>query len=188
MPINNQQPNPFVYPTQGQSMNYGATNPPVMPQPQFTQQQQAPMNFSSQPGLSIIQIINDDAVNTYPVASGNTVLFVNFNTNRMCFKSTNVNGVPMAPRWASFTYDEQISQNFSQQNQNAQNGVSREEFDELKAMLAQALSTSQQAQQMQYSPRANYAEEIDDFNRNSRSNGKRGNRNDKPTGASANNG
>lgn len=188
MPINTPMPAPYSYQMPGAGFQAQPMPQPIQTQqPQMFQQQP---NMVSQPGLSVISITDDQVPNNYPVASGNTVLFVNFNTNRMCFKSTNQNGVPMALRWATFTYDEtqQQAQNFQMQNQNPQDSVSRQEFDELKAMLAQALSTSQQAQQMQYSPRANYAEEIDDFNRNSRSNGKRGNRNDKPAGASANNG
>jgi hypothetical protein len=154
-----------------------------MPQPIQTQQpqmfQQQP-NMVSQPGLSVISITDDQVPNNYPVASGNTVLFVNFNTNRMCFKSTNQNGVPMALRWATFTYDEtqQQAQNFQMQNQNPQDSVSRQEFDELKAMLAQALAVPNQDQQ-QFTSQQAYQQ---------RKYGKRGNRNDGSANAPADNG
>lgn len=141
---------------------------------QYFNNQPNQMNFSSQPGLSIVSINSDDVAHNYPVASGNTVLLVNFNTNRMCFKSTNANGVPMAPRWATFTYDEPAPQQSQVTNQNSNNSVSREEFEDLKAMLAQALSE-----------RTNYAEEPGNRNKY---NGKRGGRNDGSAGAPANNG
>lgn len=149
------------------------------PQNQFMPQPQMPMNVASQPGLSIVSVNSDDQITNYPVASGNTVLFVNFNTNRMCFKSTNVNGVPMALRWAAFTYDEQNgAQNFQPTNQNESKSVSREEFNELKDILAQTLALTQtvvSSRNQDDQPRYNQ-------------NGKRGMRNDGSKNPSANDG
>lgn len=69
-------------------------------------------------------------------------MFVNFNTNRLCFKSTNVNGVTMPPQWASFTYD-QVQNNFQQVNQNGGQMVTRQEFDELRNMMQETLNAIQ---------------------------------------------
>ena len=120
MPINSPMPAPYSYQMPGAGFQAQPMPQPIQTQqPQMFQQQP---NMVSQPGLSVISITDDQVPNNYPVASGNTVLFVNFNTNRMCFKSTNQNGVPMALRWATFTYDEtqQQAQNFQMQNQNPQ--------------------------------------------------------------------
>lgn len=178
MPITSSMPAPYTYQMPGAGFQ-------AQPMPQSIQTQQPQMfqqqpNMVSQPGLSVISITDDQVPNNYPVASGNTVLFVNFNTNRMCFKSTNQNGVPMALRWATFTYDEtqQPAQNFQMQNQNPQDSVSRQEFDELKAMLAQALAVPNQDQQ-QFTPQQAYQQ---------RKYGKRGNRNDGSANAPADNG
>ena len=178
MPINTPMPAPYSYQMPGAGFQAQPMPQPIQAtQPQMFQQQP---NMVSQPGLSAISITDDQVPNNYPVASGNTVLFVNFNTNRMCFKSTNQNGVPMALRWATFTYDEtqQQAQNFQIQNQNPQDSVSRQEFDELKAMLAQALAVPNQDQQ-QFTPQQAYQQ---------RKYGKRGNRNDGSANAPADNG
>jgi hypothetical protein len=171
-------PAPYSYQMPGAGFQAQPIPQPIQAtQPQMFQQQP---NMVSQPGLSVISITDDQVPNNYPVASGNTVLFVNFNTNRMCFKSTNQNGVPMALRWATFTYDEtqQQAQNFQMQNQNPQDSVSRQEFDELKAMLAQALAVPNQDQQ-QFTSQQAYQQ---------RKYGKRGNRNDGSANATADNG
>lgn len=176
MPINTPMPAPYSYQMPGAGFQAQPMPQPIQAtQPQMFQQQP---NMVSQPGLSVISITDDQVPNNYPVASGNTVLFVNFNTNRMCFKSTNQNGVPMALRWATFTYDEtqQQAQNFQMQNQNPQDSVSRQEFDELKAMLAQALAPNQD---QQFTPQQAYQQ---------RKYGKRGNRNDGSANAPADNG
>lgn len=178
MPINTPMPAPYSYQMPGAGFQAQPMPQPIQAtQPQMFQQQP---NMVSQPGLSVISITDDQVPNNYPVASGNTVLFVNFNTNRMCFKSTNQNGVPMALRWAIFTYDEtqQQAQNFQMQNQNPQDSVSRQEFDELKAMLAQALAVPNQDQQ-QLTPQQAYQQ---------RKYGKRGNRNDGSANTPADNG
>lgn len=180
--------NPYVSGAQAQMPYTGAQ---VQPQP-MVQQYFIPQNqtasYTTQQGLTIIPMNNDNLVDTYPVSPGNTVAFVNFNTNRMCFKSTNVNGIYMPPRWGTIVYDEQENQpqqqvqqtqNQPTQNQNEQNLVTREEFDELKSMLSEALSNSQsQAVNNQH-----YEQR-----QNSRYNGKRGNRNDEPRSTPTNNG
>lgn len=152
MAINQAPVYPYSNQTAGIGFNYGGQQPfqsNFGTNPQMNQMGQ--MNVSSQPGLSIVSVTSDDQITNYPVASGNTVAFVNFNTNRLCFKSTNQNGVPMQLRWATFTYDEtatnQTQQNY---NQNGQTSVSREEFDELRTMMAQTMSMIQQQNDRSY--------------------------------------
>lgn len=101
------------------------------------------MNNLSRPGLSVVPIDADEQITNYPVASGNTVLFINFNTNRLCFKSTNANGVPMPPQWGSFSYDQMQVSPQQTNNQNGYQFVSRDEFDELKSMMQQTLNAVQ---------------------------------------------
>ena len=152
MAINQGPVYPYSNQTAGVGFNYGGQQPfqsNFGTNPQMNQMGQ--MNASSQPGLSIVSVTSDDQIMNYPVASGNTVAFVNFNSNRLCFKSTNANGVPMQLRWATFTYDEQPSQQQMQNsNQNGQTGVSREEFEELKAMMAQTMGMIQQQNDRSY--------------------------------------
>lgn len=152
MAINQAPVYPYSNQTAGIGFNYGGQQPfqsNFGSNPQMNQMGQ--MNVSSQPGLSIVSVTSDDQITNYPVASGNTVVFVNFNTNRLCFKSTNQNCVPMQPRWATFTYDEtatnQTQQNY---NQNGQTSVSREEFDELRTMMTQTMSMIQQQNDRSY--------------------------------------
>ena len=199
--INQQgQFNPYPYGGASQVQNYG---PQFSPQPQPQQLQPQPMvqqyfipqpqpqvqpsTYMPQSGISMIPVNSDDQVINHPVVTGNTVLFVNFNTNRMCFKTANTNGTPFSYRWATIIYDDQENQ-AQQQTQNVQqnqndvnvgassNGVSREEFEELKSMLAVALSNNQQNNGVNNEPR-----------QNSRYNGKRGNRNDESRAVPANN-
>lgn len=125
---------------------YGAQQPGFVGQTygNFTNQtysSQPMMNTASRPGLSVVSIDSDEQVTNHPVAAGNTVMFVNFNTNRLCFKTTNQNAVPMPLQWASFVYDQPVT-NYPQ-NQNGGQNVSREEFDELKAMLQRTLDAVQ---------------------------------------------
>lgn len=152
MAINQTPVYPYSNQTAGVGFNYGGQQPfqsNFGTNPQMNQMGQ--MNASSQPGLSIVSVTSDEQIMNYPVASGNTVAFVNFNTNRLCFKSTNPNGVPMQLRWATFTYDEtamnQTQQNY---NQNGQSSVTREEFDELRSMMAQTMSMIQQQNDRSY--------------------------------------
>lgn len=167
-------PNGNAYQQPFQTNNYGAA-------PNFMGQtygnwngqnygQQAGMNNLSRPGLSVVPIDTDDQISNYPVASGNTVLFINFNTNRICFKSTNANGVTMPLQWGSFAYDQPQT---VQQNQTIQNGtqtVSREEFDELKAMMQQTLNA---VQNQNYKQKQRYDKQKGGF------------KNDRPDGISA---
>ena len=143
MPMNPNQFNAYA--------NYPGTSPAQFQM--STQNQTAAMpqfgggSFGQQSGLSIAQITDDSQVTSYPVAAGNTVLLINFMTQKFFLKSTNVNGVPMPVQAAEWNYVQQPST--AQKIQNEQGSVSRSEFDELKAMLAQVLS-NQQARNQKY--------------------------------------
>ena len=104
---------------------------------------QSSMNNLSRPGLSVVPIDADEQISNYPVASGNTVLFINFNTGRLCFKSTNANGVLMPLQWGSFSYDQPQTNQSQQTNQNTSQFVSRDEFDELRNMMQRTLDAVQ---------------------------------------------
>ena len=71
-------------------------------------------------------LVNGDAgANAYPVASGNTVLLMDFNSNKFWLKSTNANGIPQPLRCFDFKEEIQEIQNGSG------NGVTRDEFNVL---------------------------------------------------------
>ena len=71
-------------------------------------------------------LVNGDAgANAYPVASGNTVLLMDFNSNKFWLKSTNENGIPQPLRCFDFKEEIQEIQNGSG------NGVTRDEFNVL---------------------------------------------------------
>lgn len=136
MPINPNQFNAYAnYPGQQNLMQ------PQAPMQQTNMPQFGTTNFAQQSGLSIAQINDDSQVNSYPVAAGNTVLLINFMTQKFFLKSTNVNGVPMPVQAAEWNYVQQ--QGTTQTIQNEASSVSRDEFDELKAMLSQVLANQQ---------------------------------------------
>ena len=75
-------------------------------------------------------LVNGEAgANAYPVASGNTVMLMDFNSNKFWLKSTNVNGIPQQLR--SFSFNEEIPE-----IQNGGNGITRNEFDALSKNVA----------------------------------------------------
>ena len=70
-------------------------------------------------------LVNGEAgANAYPVASGNTVMLMDFNSNKFWLKTTNANGIPQPLR--SFNFKEEI-----QEIQNGSIGVTRDEFNTL---------------------------------------------------------
>ena len=143
MPINPNQFNAYA--------NYPGANQSAFQMPMQNQMAATPQfgasSFGQQSGLSIAQITDDSQVTSYPVAAGNTVLLINFMTQKFFLKSTNVNGVPMPVQAAEWNYIQQpgSAQNF----QNEAGNVTRGEFEELKGMLAQVLS-NQQARNQKY--------------------------------------
>lgn len=116
-----------------------------MPTQQFAPVQNMSAGYGQAPsGLSIAQVSSEEQVNSYPVAAGNTVLLIDFAHQTFYLKSTNMNGVPMPVQVADWKYRQTQP---AQTIQNGPDSVSRQEFDELKGMLAQVLSNQQNFRQ-----------------------------------------
>lgn len=101
---------------------------PYAPQPQGA--------LSTEGGFYTVLINGESGAISYPVASGNTVLLMDFNSNKFWLKSTNVNGIPQQLR--SFSFKEETPE-----IQNGNVGVTRAEFTELSqnvTALAQNVS------------------------------------------------
>lgn len=72
-------------------------------------------------GFYTVLVNGEAGAAAYPVASGNTVMLMDFDSNKFWLKSTNVNGIPQQLR--SFSFKEEI-----QEIQNGSNSVTRDEF------------------------------------------------------------
>lgn len=105
VPQNNNQ-NPLVYGNQVPQQNYGS--------------------------FMTVLVQGEAGANAYPVASGNTVMLMDFESGKFWLKS-NVNGIPQ--RLRSFSFMEEVQEQPKQQTQTVQS-VSREEFDNLSGNVA----------------------------------------------------
>lgn len=91
-----------------------------------------PVQQQASNGSFMTVIVNGEAgANTYPVAAGNTVLLIDFNTRQFWLKTTDPNSVPQPLR--SFKFEEVVQATPTQQD--AGNYVTKAEFAELKKML-----------------------------------------------------
>lgn len=97
-------------------------NPYMNTQPTYVQ----PQNTNS---FYTVLVNGETGANAYPVASGNTVLLMDFEANKFWLKSTNVNGIPQQLR--SFSFKEEI-----QEPQITNQSVSRDEFNALSQNVA----------------------------------------------------
>lgn len=126
-------------------MNYGYTNPwaynnyqqqmlqntpmqmqPGMQQTPILNQQQSAMNTPIQNELMLVLVKDDNAVQNYPVANGNSVMLMNYDSGKFWIKSM-TNGVTPTITEHKF---EVVNGN---QNAPASNFVSQEEFKALSA-------------------------------------------------------
>lgn len=126
-------------------MNYGYTNPwaynnyqqqmlqntpmqmqPGMQQTPIPNQQQSAMNTPIQNELMLVLVKDDNAVQNYPVANGNSVMLMNYDSGKFWIKSM-TNGVTPTITEHKF---EVVNGN---QNAPASNFVSQEEFKALSA-------------------------------------------------------
>ena len=126
-------------------MNYGYTNPwaynnyqqqmlqntpmqmqPAMQQAPLPNQQQPAMNAPIQNELMLVLVKDDNAVQNYPVANGNSVMLMNYDSGKFWIKSM-TNGVTPTITEHKF---EVVNGN---QNAPASNFVSQEEFKALSA-------------------------------------------------------
>ena len=99
---------------------YDQFNNAFINQPQYAQPQQSVAN-----SFYTVLVNGEAGANAYPVASGNTVMLMDFNSNKFWLKSTNVNGIPQQLRRFEFKEEVQEIQNGSG------NGVTRDEFNTL---------------------------------------------------------
>lgn len=86
-------------------------------------QQTQPTNF-----MTIVPVDGESNMNTYPVAPGNTVFLIDFNSNKLWIKSKDNNGVPLPTQKFKLT-QEPLGQNSAPNNQN--NYVSMDKFNQL---------------------------------------------------------
>lgn len=98
----------------------------TMQQPQIQNQQQSTMNTPIQNELMLVLVKDDNAVQNYPVANGNSVMLMNYDGGKFWIKSM-TNGVTPTITEHKF---EVVNGN---QNPPASNFVSQEEFKALSA-------------------------------------------------------
>ncbi len=89
--------------------------------PQFQYQQQSNNN------VIVVPVQGEAGARVYPVAAGNTVLLIDFDSKKFWLKSTDFNG--MQSRFATFNFTEEIQQ------QANDNFISRSEFNDLKQSI-----------------------------------------------------
>ena len=101
-------------------------------QPQFNTigyQAQASSGSSS----TVVMVSGESGANNYPVAAGNTVLLMDFESKQFWLKSTDINGFPQPLRSFNFSETTQKNQNGTEKEETQY--VTKKEFDELKRLL-----------------------------------------------------
>ena len=90
-----------------------------------------PTNVPQQNNNSVMVVFVDGepGARSYPVAAGNTVMLMDFNSNNFWLKSTDTTGMPQQLR--TFEFKEVTQQTTQQINA----GVTREEFNSLSEKL-----------------------------------------------------
>lgn len=101
---------------------FGGYSPPQ----QFFQQFQQPQQQNN--SVSVVTVQGEAGARIYPVAAGNTVLLIDFDSKKFWLKSTDLNGMPS--RFAAFNFTEEIKQ-----ANDTDNFISRNEFNELKQSI-----------------------------------------------------
>ena len=109
--------------------NFAPYNPTVTYPMTNMQTQQQPQVSQNSGNILTVFINSEDEVGTYPVQAGTTVLLLCFPAKKFWLKSTSTNGVPEALR--EFPFEEKTVV----QPQTNQNGVTREEFNELSSKI-----------------------------------------------------
>ena len=112
--------NPYYQTPTG--MNFNQMPQTAVPLPQS---QQTPGSIMT------IFVSSEDEVKNYPVAAGNTVLLMDFDSNQFWLKSTAQNGSPMPMRYFSFVENTPKVETPDANNQ----FVTKKELDDLKAYL-----------------------------------------------------
>jgi len=101
---------------------FGGYSPP---QQFFQQFQQPPQQNNS---VAVVTVQGEAGARIYPVAAGNTVLLIDFDSKKFWLKSTDLNGMPS--RFAAFSFTEEIKP-----ANDTDNFISRNEFNELKQSI-----------------------------------------------------
>ena len=107
--------NNYTYPNYFGNYNLGNTMP----------------TFNSTSQLTIVNVKGEEGAMNYPVAAGNTVLLMDFDSNQFWLKSTAQNGSPMPMRYFSFVEN---TPKVETPDTNSQ-FVTKKELDDLKAYL-----------------------------------------------------
>lgn len=102
---------------------FGGYSPPQQFFQQFQQQPQQQNN-----SVSVVTVQGEAGARIYPVAAGNTVLLIDFDSKKFWLKSTDLNGMPS--RFAAFNFTEEIKP-----ANDTDNFISRNEFNELKQSI-----------------------------------------------------
>lgn len=102
---------------------FGGYSPPQQFFQQF--QQQPPQQNNS---VSVVTVQGEAGARIYPVAAGNTVLLIDFDSKKFWLKSTDLNGMPS--RFAAFSFTEEVKP-----ANDTDNFISRNEFNELKQSI-----------------------------------------------------
>lgn len=114
-----------VYPYMQPNMqNTAVPMQSTIQQPQIQNQQQSAAQAPIQNELMLIIVKDDNAVQNYPVASGNTVMLMNYDSHKFWIKSM-TNGISPTITEYEFKPTNEI------QNPKNQEVVSREEFNNL---------------------------------------------------------
>ena len=114
----------------GNQAMQGMTNPTMFSNmnPMYGGQQ----NMQNTGSFMTVLVQGEAGANAYPVASGNTVMLMDFESNKFWLKS-NVNGIPQ--RLRSFSFAEEVQEQPKQQAQSTPT-ITREEFDGLSSNVA----------------------------------------------------
>lgn len=107
--------NNYSYPNYFGNYNYGNQMP----------------TFNSTSQLTLVNVKGEEGAMNYPVAAGNTVLLMDFDSNQFWLKSTAQNGSPMPMRYFSFVEN---TPKVETPDTNSQ-FVTKKELDDLKAYL-----------------------------------------------------
>jgi len=102
---------------------FGGYSPPQQFFQQFQQQPQQQNN-----SVAVVTVQGEAGARIYPVAAGNTVLLIDFDSKKFWLKSTDLNGMPS--RFAAFSFTEEIKP-----ANDTDNFISRNEFNELKQSI-----------------------------------------------------
>lgn len=85
-------------------------------------------------GIMVVFVEGEAGARSYPVAAGNTVMLIDFNSSKFWLKATDSNGMPQQLRTFEF------KENVPVQQTGNNGGVTREEFETLNEKLNQLIA------------------------------------------------